>query len=266
VRTDDESVIRGVDFISHDAEQNFPTQTETVFDVALEDGRYLIREDGEFRHSPPDYDNLIYNLLGFVNRTALEGFADTIRMHAGCGDYNGYRFLVVGDKGAGKSTLMMHLLSEGFHVSGDELALIDGEQTMPFPRRFHLKDGSVPLLPELESMIERVPFINLYGKGKIYSFSPLDAGYEWKVESRKADAIFFLEPNHGGKTLVEECPKFEMARRIMPMTLLSESRDHLKISSLCKIIDDAGCYILRVGDLAGTADSMREKMSPSRSG
>ncbi len=261
MRTEDESVFRGIDFISHGAEQDFPAETETVYDISLEDGRYMILENGEFKHSPPDYDNLIYNLLGFVNSVALGGVANTIRIHAGCGDYNGYRFLAVGDKGAGKSTLMTHLLSEGFGVSGDELVLIDDSGTMPFPRRFHLKDGSIGLLPDIESMIGEVPFISLYGKGKIYSFSPLDAGYEWKIENRKADVIFFLEPNHGGESRIEECTKIEMANRLMPMSFLSESRDHLKIGGLCRVIDNADCYLLSIGDLSAAADSMREKMS-----
>ena len=51
---------------------------------------------------------------------------------------NGKRFLMVGDLGFGKTTLMTRLLFEGLHVDGDELVLIRDGKTVRFPWCFQI--------------------------------------------------------------------------------------------------------------------------------
>lgn len=234
-----------------------------MFDIINEDGTYRIINDGELIHTAHNCPSLIYDLLGIIHVHALEAFRGYIRIHAGCGEYDKRRFLLIGDKGAGKSTLMMRLLFDGFLVGGDELVLVKNEEVIPFPRRFHLKSGGIDLLPEFRFIIESVPYIQLYNGTLLYSFSPRDAGYDWKIESREAEVIFYLEPNHGGETGIEECPKYLMAKEVMARSLLSESHDHLKIGELCSMIDRADCYILHVGNLESAAASIRESLTGS---
>lgn len=236
---------------------------ESVFDIIGEDSGYQIIKDGELIHTAPDCANLIYDLLGIIHAHALEAFWGYIRIHSGCGYYDGRRFLLIGDKGVGKSTLMMRLLFDGFRVEGDELVLVKNEDVTPFPRRFHLKSGSIGLLPEFKFMIEAVPYIELYNGSVLYSFSPRDAGYDWKIESREAEVIFYLEANHGGETSIEKCPKYLMAKEVMARSFLSESHDHLKIGTLCSIVGRADCYVLRVGNLASAAASIRRLLTGS---
>ncbi len=191
----------------------------------------------------------------------MKNVTESIRIHAGCGELDGRRFLVAGDKGAGKTTLMVRLLFEGFRVIGDELVLVRDRRAIPFPRRFHIKQESMNLLPELNSLFASLPYnMTSYGH-KMFSFTPQDAGYEWKIDEGDIHSIFYLEPNHGGQTRIEECPKYMMVNRVMPMSFLSETEDHMKINQLCNMIDRANCYILHVGDLEGAVSTIQEKMS-----
>lgn len=204
--------------------------------------------------------DMINRLLALLHAKALSRFEGTLRIHAGYGERGGRRFIVVGDKGTGKSTLMVKLLLGGFRVTGDELVLVRGGEAFPFPRRFHIKEGSVPLLPGMAGLFETLPWNDTTYGQRMFSFSPADAGLEWKVDAGKIDAVFHLEPNHGRTTYIEECPKYRMVKRVMPMTYLAETEDHMKIPAVCRMVDEADCYVLGIGDLDGAVAALQEKL------
>lgn len=245
----------------HDAEQGCPVTKEAVYDFNFKEGVYEVLRSGEVRYASDDLSKTIFNLQWLIHREALSGITDYIRIHAGCGEWDGNRFLVVGDKGVGKTTLMVSLLLSGFRIIGDELTLVREGKAMPFPRRFHIKEESTRLLPKMKTLFESLPYNMTYYAQKMYSFAPQDAGYDWKIDEGEVRAIFYLVPNHGGESRIEACPKFMMVNRVMPMSFLSETADHLKINQLCSMIDRADCYVLYVGDLGGAVSALQEKMS-----
>jgi hypothetical protein len=195
--------------------------------------------------------------MGKVHAQAFRDIKGFISLHAGCGSLHGKRFLVVGEKGAGKSTLMTWLLHHGFQADCDELVLIFGDQTVPFPRRFHLKEKSFDILHRVMQICEDIPRITLNG-AKIFSFSPSVAGFDWKIEPRRVDAIFYLSPNHGEKSRIERLPVYRMAEALMRNSFFSASADHEKIGNLCRLTDGTGSYLLHAGDLDSAAFLIRE--------
>jgi len=230
-----------------------------VYAVIAEGEGYRIVEDGVLPGlSVPNRMEMLNKLLMLVHSKSLSLFPGTIRIHAGYGERGGRRFLVIGDKGTGKSTLMVKLLLGGFRVTGDELVLVKDGEAFPFPRRFHIKQGSVPLLPEMAGLFETLPWNDTTYGHKMFSFSPKDAGFGWTVDAGRIDALFYLEPNHGGETRIEESPKLGMLEKIMPMTFLSETGDHRKIPALCSMVDGADCYILRNGDLGEAVEALKK--------
>jgi len=208
-----------------------------------------------------DIWDLIYSLMGCIHRCVFNIVDDCVRIHAGCGEYNGKRFLMVGDKGAGKTTLMTRLLFEGMHIEGDELVLIRDGKTVPFPRRFHIKKSSLNLLPQIRAITDTLPYIKKDDEPELYSFAPSNAGFGWKIENKKTDFIFYLEPARGRKTRVEKCPKYMMVQKAMPLTFFSNTHDHEKIGKLCNIIVNAVCYILHIGDLDSAVYAMHGNLN-----
>jgi len=261
IHTESEELVRRLDFIIHEAEQCLSPIKDASYEFNVRDDVYEIRRDGNLCFSSDDLPDTIFNLQWLIHKVALEDVTESIRIHAGCGELHGRRFLVAGDKGTGKTTLMVRLLFEGFRVVGDELVLVRDGKATPFPRRFHIKQDSVKLLPELEGLFDSLPYNRTDYGHKMFSFAPQDAGFGWKIDDGEVRAIFYLEPNHGGDTHMVECPKYLMAQKIMPMTFLSESDDHMKIGELCGIIDRADCYVLHLGDLEGAVSTLLEKMS-----
>ncbi len=211
--------------------------------------------------SSEDISDTVFNLMWFIHKDALGCITDRVRVHAGCAEWEGKRFLVVGDKGTGKTTLMVTLLMVGFRVIGDELVLVRNGKALPFPRRFHIKQESTGLLRSMAGLIDSLPYNwTSYGH-KMYSFTPLDAGLGWVIDEADVRAVFYLVPNHGGDTRIEECPKYLMVSRVMPMSFLSEKDDHLKIKHLCRMIDNAECFTIYIGGLEGAISGLRDKLS-----
>ena len=261
IHTQSEELARRLDFIIHEAEQCHSPLKDASYEFNIRDGVYEIRRGGNLCFSSDDLPDTIFNLQWLIHKKALKDVTESIRIHAGCGELRGRRFLVSGDKGAGKTTLMVRLLFAGFRIIGDELVLVRNGKATPFPRRFHIKQDSSRLLPELEGLFDSLPYNRAVYGHKMFSFSPQDAGFEWKIDEGDIHSIFYLEPNHGGQSRIEACPKFMMVNRIMPMSFLSETADHMKINQLCSIIDRADCYVLHLGDLEGAVSAMQEKMS-----
>ena len=232
-----------------------------VFEFNEVGNKYEIRQGDEFCYSTQDVHDAVFNLLWTIHREALKDAPGRVRIHSGCGELLGKRFIVAGDKGAGKTTLMMRLLFSGFRVISDELLLLKDGEALPFPRRFHIKQESLHLLPEIDELLDSIPYnMTTYGH-RMYSFSPNDAGFEWNIDEGKIDFIFYLEPNHGGESRLELCPKVDMVKNLMPMSFISEKEDHKKISELCSVVDQADCYVLHNGDLEGAVSSIQKKMS-----
>lgn len=245
----------------HEAEQDYPVTKESVYELKVGGGACEILRNGEDVHSSYDLSKTIFNLQWLMHKEALAGITDRIRIHAGCGEWDGKRFLVVGDKGAGKTTLMVTLLLAGFRVVGDELALVRDGKAMPFPRRFHIKEESTRLLTQLKPLFETLPYNMTSYNHRMYSLSPHDVGRGWKIDEGDVRAVFYLVPNHGGETRIEECPKYMMVNRVMPMSFLSEEDDHMKIRHLCGMIDNAVCHTIYIGGLEGAVSAVRERMS-----
>ena len=260
VRTDSELAARQIDFIAQDAAQDFPIAREFVWEVQAEDKQFLIFDQGEPCGVVSDPWTLTYELIWRIHGRVFDNVPGYVRIHAGCGEYHGRRFLVVGDSGAGKSTLLIRLLYEGFRVDGDEMVMLRETKTIPFPRRFHIKETGLDLLPQIKPHLETAPFIERNSRSKIFSFSPVEVGFDWVIDQREADVLFFLNPHHGEKTIVKKCSKHSMVQQIMPRTFFSNSGDYLKIKEICRAVDRAACFSLYIGDLDSAVAAVRDTL------
>lgn len=231
---------------------------EQTYEVLSQDGQYQIIENGDLYFTTSDLNNLTQNLLWRIHEQAFQDITNYVRIHAGCAEREGNRFLVVGDSGSGKTTLMTRLLFEGFQVHGDELVMLHGAETMPFPRRFHIKESSLEFLPQLSEFINDAPYIRELNEQKTYAFSPSEAGFEWEIRTREVGVIFYLEGNHGGETRIEVCPKYLMVQKVMPRTFFSISHDHLK---LCRAVDGAACFVIYLGDIDSAVGKIHNIMN-----
>jgi len=250
-----------LDFIAQDAQQNFPIVREYDMEIRRSTDGFRIIDDKEVYETTSAPWDFIYTLMGRIHSRAFDDLPRYVRMHAGCAEYQGKRGLVAGDKGAGKTTLMTYLLLAGFRVDGDELVLFDENKSVPFPRRFHIKAPSLDLVPQIRPVLNNRLYLESDVGVKIYSFAPSDAGFDWLIEKKEVRLLFYLQPDHNGKTRIEKYPKYLMAQKLMPLTFFSEKDDHQKIKKLCDIVDNSLCFQLKIGNLDHAVTVIRETVS-----
>jgi hypothetical protein len=161
-----------------------------------------------------------------------------------------HRLLLVGDKGAGKTTLALRLLYDGFAVEGDEAVLLRNGLVVALPRRFHLKPGVETFVPELSGCSVPLPVVT-GATGKIAAFDPGEAGFPWRLDLAPVDAVVIVEPNHAGGSALTDIGPSDMVRRLLPHTrqLNAATTENAHLVKLCAQLAASGGYALRLGDL-----------------
>jgi hypothetical protein len=112
------------------------------------------------RELPPWTDEGVCEtrILTSIDRWALDSEPDRLHLHAGLVSRDGVGCLVVGPKGAGKSTLVTHLVRSGWLYHSDEMVGFSPEDPLVghgFARPPSLKPGSWPLFADLPTVRAR---------------------------------------------------------------------------------------------------------------
>ncbi len=229
-------------------------------EVHQEDGRFVVRQEGETVLTCPDPELTTVYLHQWINRCVCDDLAG-LMIHGGCGTFQNKRFILCGPKGAGKTTLLCRLAFDGVQVHSDETVFLADGEAVPFPGKFHLKEGSIPLVPELGPVGLRLkPYPVLSGEGQFFFFDPSDAGCEWTAPRAKVDAFFYLGPQHSGETRIGPCPKFIMVGKILGQTLNLARDPRHQIRQLCRTVDGGLCRDLTVNDPAQGARMIRDAL------
>lgn len=246
IHCDDPSLLPYLKYITVGAEQTVPQQVHMVYCVRGH-GPWEVFEDEQLAASAATVMDVQYHLYLRIYRRVLERYvlAGWIGLHGALVNICDRRLLLLGDKGAGKTTLTSKLLFQGHAIEGDEMVLVRGEQVMALPRRLHLKPGISEQVPELAPLLEKLPE-SWAGEQQLRGLDPTELGLPWVIHSGQVDHIVWLRPNHGGDT--STCPLSSMAllQRLMEAYLgWGESRS--QVVSYCAGLASHGGYELVQG-------------------
>ena len=255
VDLDSAPLARWLDARLPDADQDFPISVRSRLTVREAGDEYEIRIDDGAPQRVAGLGDAGETVLAHLNRRALRALGGFTKVHAGCGRWHGRRFLVVGPRRAGKSTLMASLLCEGAEVEGDELVVMQEGQATAYPRRFGIRAGSVALVPRLAAARPE--------SGGGFYLSPSALGHPWRIAPGPVDAVFFLEPNHGRPTRVEPCPRYLMVQRVMAQSEAPHGGGRPWIREVSETIGRARCQTLYIGRLDGAVAAVREGLEAS---
>ncbi len=207
-----------------------------------------------------DVTNVVDSLYRRLHDHAVALLADHGFVAAACGWSEAEHFLVLGATGAGKTTLAVRLMLDGFAFSGDAWALLRDRQAIAWPQNFILGEDSVPLLPQLAD-IERFRAIAAQPRaGYRVSLDPVELGRPWRIAAAPVGAIFDLEPNFGARTVIRPCGKVEMVRRVMARSLAPAVRHDTWLADLCAMVDRAATYVVELGDLDSAAAEIARRL------
>lgn len=193
--------------------------------------------------------HIVHRLHHFLFTTISKEVGSAPLLHAATVRVGEQRVLLVAHKATGKSTLTARLLSDGFAVEGDENAVVLGRTVMARPRTLRIKGSSIHLLPSLREEILSSPSIRDWDGRHIYSVEPSVNGRPWQIEEGKAAAVIFLQPNHGGRSVMTGISERESLRRALEGSLLPEKGRAFAAANLRTLVSNATCYQLSLGDL-----------------
>jgi hypothetical protein len=186
-----------------------------------------------------------------------------VALHGGLVRVAGRRAVVVGQKGAGKTTLMMQLLVAGHAVEGDEQVLTRGGLAVALPRAFHVKPGTADLLPQLAPVLRRSPATALSDGTPIVAFDPVAAGFEAATSVAPIDVAVVLRRRDGSGAGVRPLTTVAAAEAVVAHALpYDDSRVHL-LQACARLLATARGFEVRGGDLAATARQLAEAVASS---
>lgn len=226
-------------------------------DLLEADGLIQVHHDGSIAYQDREIGGVLLQLESLVTTLAAGAREGYTRLHAGSVTLEGRRFLVAGPKGAGKSSLLLKLLVGGAEVHGDENVLFRGEETIPLPRKFHLRDGTLEMVPELKGTAAGLRRYEPSSVPPLCFFDPTNAGHPWRVTAAPADAIVFLEPAFGGDSVLEPFPKVEMVQSLLFQTLNLAEKAGPQIEDLSGLVRRCASFRLRNGNLEQAVAALR---------
>ena len=258
IRSNSADFIARLGYLAQRAEQYFPLEQRCTIEVMQSDDGLRISDDSGVIGSELSTPGAFEALYERMHKRALDRLPEHIRIHAASGMAPQGVFLLVGPKRSGKTTLVLRLLADGYDVTGDELVLLRDGQAVAFPRKFYVREGSLGLLPQVEALKACSPFVSNAREGRLIAVDPTRFGRPWHIRPARVAAIFFIEPNHGARSVVTPCRKVDMVRRIVSECTPPASGRPDWIADLCRTVDQAETVTIRLGELDSAALAITE--------
>jgi hypothetical protein len=204
--------------------------------------------------------NGVFRLLG---AWMSEDSRDTPMLHAAVVSFEGARLALLGDKGFGKTTLMLRLIEEGATVEGDENVVITPDGAITRPRRLHVKEASLPLVPALADAIRASPSTTDWMGSRVFACVPSLRGGRWEIAERPIDHLIFTEPNFGGASILSPLsPDAAFARMIETAFMPPQGRG--RAAALLRTLGvTARAWRLQLGRLDQAAWHLRKIRDPA---
>lgn len=121
-----------------------------------------------------------------------------VRFHGAVLTVDGSRIAVVGDSGAGKTTLAMAVLAGGGAVETDESFVARDGEVFSVARRFHVKPGTAELVPSAPWLAD-APVLD--GDPPLQLVDPTEHGLAWRLPVGPVDHVVQVERTSGASRL-----------------------------------------------------------------
>ena len=231
------------------AQQHIPVRHHYVLTARTAEDEFRIGEEGGVEDFELTAFYAARNLVSRMHQRALTNLPDHVSLRAAIGMRAGRAFLLAGAKGAGKTTLALRLMFEGYDIAGDDRTLLQGGKAVAFPWKFLVSDSSLELVPQLQAVHGAAPVNALPGYDYRFATDPVTFGRPWHIAPAEVGTILFLEPNFGTRTEIIRTGKIDMARLLIPTCAPPPSRRAGWLGDLSRTIDSAETFVVQLGDL-----------------
>lgn len=250
--TDDIDVFQALRYLECDPEIEGTSQDDLVIWVEPHGSCFRIVQKKEVVSEQRSKKGVTGFLHGHLVLLSLDDFPTTPLIHGASLRRGGHRILFVGPKGAGKTTLTLRLIQEGYEFEGDENVFVTSEGVLARPRGLRVKASTATILPNLAEVLSAAPYYENDLAERIYNVDPRQAGASlWRIEKGQVDAVVILRPNHGGESSVRSVSSLALVHEVMTETGLPETGRAVAVGAIAKVIGKARGFELSLGDLSG---------------
>lgn len=196
-------------------------------------------------------------LEGTLVGCAVRKRADSAALHAGVVEVGGRGVVISGQKGAGKSTLVLTMANDGGRYLGDEVAFVRYDDAMidAFPKAATLKEGSFSLFPEVTTHQDVV-------RGRVRYHRPASAaryGHRSSIDL----IVFPCWSEDQQATAIEEVPAAEVALELIRASFGGLERDR-RMLSLVRRLAQVPAYRIAYSDARTASQAIQELLAGSR--
>jgi len=252
----DDTVAAAMAFVRAAPEMPGRTLHATLIEVRREGAFHVTRTPaGSLLEGSPSH--IVHGLHRYFFATFAQELAGAPVLHAASVMIGDARVILVAQKASGKTTLAVRLLAEGASVEGDEHVAVLGQSVVARPRTLRVKPGTIDLVPSLREAILCSPSIANWDGTPIYSVEPRLPGGSWRIVEGPAQALVFLEQNHGGRSVLAPLGRDEALRRAITMSYFPDEGKAVSAARLRMLVLGAPCYRLSLGDLGNAVWHLR---------
>jgi hypothetical protein len=248
LHTDSQEAFAALSYVS--AEPVMAERCLTPVDLPIEQfGRFYKLRPPARNPVEGSLDSILNGVFRLLGMWMAEDSHDTPIFHAAIASIEGRRFAIVGDKGFGKTTLMLKLIEQGVSVEGDEHVIVRPSGTITRPRRLHVKESSLELVPALSDAIRASPSTTDWMGSRVFACAPSFYGNPWEIVERPLDHIVFAEPNFGGTSILSPVSRDAAFSRMLETAFMPSQGRGKAAASLRTLSITARAWRLQVGKL-----------------
>lgn len=177
--------------------------------------------------------------------------------HAAAVAIQGEGVLIVGEKGAGKSTLSLALAAHGHDFFGDEIVAVrtEGFELAPFRRALSVRTG--PQAPQVEEKLRsKCCAVETFPDGTTRSRATAKELFpEVGARPRPLRRVFFLRGFEEQPRYESFCPRSENLRLLTPLACTYWGHSSAaRVTQVAKLLSSVECYFLYPGQPEDTTN------------
>jgi hypothetical protein len=153
--------------------------------------------------------------------------------------------LLLGEKGQGKTTLLLYLMALGWPVAGWQHLFLSGQRAVPNPLPLRATIGMLNHLPsEFADIVRACPSMTTLEGSPIYAVGPTTFGHPWKVRSRPVRQVVFVCGNQGGRSRLQRMDWETAMQRVLKDAMLPPTSRASALADIGAMISNAECLEL----------------------
>ncbi len=187
--------------------------------------------------------------------------------HAAVVEKNGLAVILPAPPGSGKSTLCAGLVSRGWRLFSDELALYDLQTRLmqALSRPLNLKNESIAVIHRFEPAATMTSSVPHTAKGTVALMAPPDDSARRVLEQAIPAWIVFPRYQAGAPAKFESCSKARACWMLAEQSFNYNIHGRAGFDALAHMVDRCDCYEFTYGDLEEAVSAFSTLRSPSAS-